>query len=126
MMPEDNPLIADHIISSVLQSLRRRSPKGVKRQHLGCNELAVEAVGESVAAGRTHHQPHRIDGLAAAHGDHSDRERAQQSHCNPEKKREGLFHISRALWRIFSPRAIPVFGSVIFGSVFAAPADWPI
>ena len=50
MVAEDDPAIRRHEVAPVVEPLRRRRTLGVEREDLGGDQLAVEAVGDGIAA----------------------------------------------------------------------------
>jgi hypothetical protein len=71
-MSEDDPLVGDQKVPAIFQALGGSSAEGVKSENLGGEELAVEAVSDSVAARGGDHQPQGVNGFAAMDRDYGE------------------------------------------------------
>ena len=57
VMSEDHPFVSDEKVSAIFESLGRSGTRGINREDFGRDEFAIEAIPESVAAGRGDNQP---------------------------------------------------------------------
>ena len=93
MMPKHHPFIRHQKVAAVFQALGGSSAKSVERQNLSRDELAIEAVTKSIAAGRGHNQPEGVNRFSAVNGNGGNCHGAQEAHNSPAKKRQNFIHV---------------------------------
>ncbi len=92
MVSEDDPLVGGNEVAAVIETLRRSSAQGIKRQHFGGNETAVKAISDGVGGNGGDDQPQGVDLLTAMQCDGGQRQRSQQADGNPENNAKDFWH----------------------------------
>ncbi len=76
VMSEDDPAMGRHEVAAVIETLGRRRPRGVHRQHPGGDPGGIETVTDDIDAHAGRDQPQRIDRFIAVQCDPADGEGA--------------------------------------------------
>ena len=92
MVTEDDPFVSTDEIASILEALGGGGAEWIQKQDLDRDELAVEAVSDSVSTNGCDHQPHRADLFSTMKGDGADGDCAQQRYGYPHQSSKKCSH----------------------------------
>ena len=92
-MAEDDPPICGHVVAPVVEPFGRCRAIGVQREDLRRDHLAIESIGDEVAAYGGHDEPRGADRFAARKRGPRHRDRARHRDRDPDGDREDLRHV---------------------------------